>query len=859
MGTRSFNYSNPSTDILIHSANIYLEYILFAVIVVYSGELVWRDRQLRLQAVVDATPISNATLLLSKLTALFAIITINLLLAMAVMVGYQVINSYYYFQFSLYFKMLFVEHGPYFYLTAVLAIFTQVLTRHKYAGMGLVVLISLSKIPLDALGLYHNLYRFAATNDIEYSLMNGYGHLLTGHLWYTLYWAIGGAILMLLAYIIYPRGTFDKSLVKDWQRAWRNTGKIIKRFLVALVLMFAGVGGWIGYNTTVVNEYQPPGKEETAAQIEKRFKKYENLPMPVVTNTELNIELYPDKRYFLAKGEYTLENRTKSPIREIHLLTFINLKLDEVKYPGAKLREAHPRWGYYIYDLEKPLLPGQKQTMQFVTRTERPQGFRNQVDSDDVYMIYPNDVVGNGTNLYSPFILPFVGYTKMVEHKKAWLRQKLDLPPLDQRMRSHDDPVGLKQALMVTHLGWGNTDVTIGTSKNQTVVTSGKLVKKWTEGNRNYFRYQSEQNRGKFTIYSGRYKIYRDNNYQVPIEIYYHPPHEDNVKLIANQVGKALEFYEKIFGKYPFKQVRVVEFVYYDGMVFSEGGTIGIPEVLVWKSQAKGLGKESIIDWTTYLLAHAWWEDQIIAADVAGGMTIREALSAYANSLYQRSRRTPQQQLLARKQLMRNFFRQLGKIDFKEPPLTDIYNELPIARHKGGMILEVIEDFIGKEAVISGIREFLQKYRYKEAPYPTVLDLQDAILNKAPVAKREKIKELFSSVITYQVGLTDAVYQKLPDGKYKIRLNLVAQKLYTSDLGQQKSTALNLPFTISLDDARGNQIYLKKHQINQQQGTIDIVTNKLPSFAAVDGNYILPSAFLQDNTKRLRPASDNLD
>ena len=79
--------------------------------------------------------------------------------------------------------------------------------------------------------------------------------------------------------------------------------------------------------------------------------------------------------------------------------------------------------------------------------------------------------------------------------------------------------------------------------------------------------------------------------------------------------------------------------------------------------------------------------------------------------------------------------------------------------------------------------------------------------------------------------------------KYKIRLNIIAQKLYTTDLGQQKSTALNLPFTISLDDERGNKIYIKKHQINQQQGTIDIVTNKLPTFAAIEGNYILPSAF----------------
>jgi len=403
------------------------------------------------------------------------------------------------------------------------------------------VLISLSKIPLHALGLYHNLYRFAATNDIEYSLMNGYGHLLIGHLWYSLYWAIGGAILMMLAYIIYPRGTFDQNLVKDWQRGWRNTNKKVKRALAALIFMFAGVGGWIGYNTIIVNAYKPPTSEETAAEVERRYKKYENLPMPVVTETRLNIDLYPEQRYFIAQGEYLLENRTQSPIREIHLLTFINLKIDDVKYPGLKLCSSDNKLGYHIYDLEKPLMPGEKQTMQFVTRIERPQGFRNEVDNDDIYMIYPNDVVGNGTYLYSPFILPFVGYTKMVENKKAWLRQKLNLPPLEDRMRKHDDPVGLSQGLMLTHLGWGKTDITIGTSANQTAITSGKLIKQWKQGDRKYFRYQSTTpKRGEFTIYSGRYKVYRDNNYRVPIEIYYHPTHEDNVKLIATQIGEAL-------------------------------------------------------------------------------------------------------------------------------------------------------------------------------------------------------------------------------------------------------------------------------------------------------------------------------
>ncbi|MEL6354671.1 MAG: hypothetical protein AAFR58_23410 [Cyanobacteria bacterium J06627_28] len=109
MGSQSFSYSNPSTDILVHSANVYLDYILFAIIIVYAAELIWRDRTLRLQPVIDATPLSNAVLLLAKLLALFAVITFNLLLAIAVLVCYQTLSGYSNYDFPLYFKMLLSE------------------------------------------------------------------------------------------------------------------------------------------------------------------------------------------------------------------------------------------------------------------------------------------------------------------------------------------------------------------------------------------------------------------------------------------------------------------------------------------------------------------------------------------------------------------------------------------------------------------------------------------------------------------------------------------------------------------------------------------------------------------------------
>ena len=858
LGTRTYHYSYPSTDLLVHAANIYLEYILFAIIIVYAAELIWRDRNLRLQEVIDATPVSNGVLIFAKLTALFVVITINLLLAMAIMVAYQAAKGYYDFEFPLYFKMLFIEHAPYFYLTAVLAIFTQVITGRKYAGMGLAIALSLSKIPLDALGWYHNLYRLNQTNDIEYSLLNGYGRLLNGHLWYVIYWGLFAAILMMLAYIVWLRGT--EIGVKYWARSWKLASRKVKTVLASLVVLFVGVGSWIFYNTNILNSYQPPGKQETAAEIERRFKQYENLPMPVVTETKLEIELFPEEGYFFALGEYNLKNNTNSPITEIHLLTFINLKLNNVNYPGATLREAHPEWGYYIYDLKDPLLPGASQTMQFMTSVGKPQGFRNQVDSDDIYMVYPNDVVGNGTNLYSPFILPFVGYTKMVEQKKSWLRYKLGLPSLDSRVLPHDDPVGLNQGFLLTHLGWGKTDITIGTSKDQIPVSTGQLVKRWIERrekiDRNYAQYQSTQpDKGKFTIYSANYEVQTNNDYRVPIEIYYYPQHNYNIQLIAETAGQALEFYETTFGEYPFEQIRIVETAYYDEQLFYEAGTIGIPEFLVWKNQAVGQGKENVIDWVTYLLAQSWWEDRIMAADVAGAMTIREALSSYSSMLYQRSRRTKKEQRFAKRQQMQYFFRGLGKIDFKEPALTNVYNEFPIARDKGGMIFEQVEDIIGQKALITAIREFLEENSYQAPPYATVIDLLDKILAQAKECDRPLIAELFNKVVTYQVGISDAVYQPISDNKYQVTLNIEAQKIYTEELGKQEITSLDLPVTIVLEDEKGNEIYRAKHRVDGQQAVVELVVDRVPYRSAIDPDYVLPSAFLQDNFKQVRLSS----
>ena len=467
-------------------------------------------------------------------------------------------------------------------------------------------------------------------------------------------------------------------------------------------------------------------------------------------------------------------------------------------------------------------------------------------------MIAPNDVVENGSSLYSPFILPFIGYTKMVEHKEAWLRHKHGLPELDSRMRAHDDPVGLTKALTVSHLTWGSTNVIAGTADDQMVVSSGKEVERWQKGERNYVRYQSKDlNRGKFTLYSGRYGIARNHQARVPVTAYYHEPHMANVEPMMGHLANALTYYEEAFGPYPYDEVRLAEFAYYPGMVFSEGGTIGLPEVLGWKADLTGEGEDAMIGWISYLLAHVWWEDQIIVADVAGGMSVREALSGYASNLYRQQIYDDARYQRVKQKQLRDYFRALGQVDFVEPALDNVYNEVLPARFKGQMVLEQIESQIGRPALLAAIGDFHNQFKGKPAPYATLPDLTEAIVQHTPPNLRGRVAELFESVITYRFGVLDAVAQ-LGESGYQVELMVEAQKLYTRELGEQKPEVMDWPLTLVVEDREGNVIYESELLMTAEQQSIELNLAAEPFRVRLDPHLSLPGPITPNRDRRVR-------
>src|SRR5690606_25273858 len=142
-----------------------------------------------------------------------------------------------------------------------------------------------------ALDFTHNLYTFGGWPSAPYSDMNGYGHFLTGQLWFQAYWALFLAVLLLLCAALWVRGVDDRVRQRLAQLRRRMRGPLGLGVAVALVA-FAAVGGWLFWNTNVRNDYvTPEGQLDRLARYEREYKQYEHLPQPRIVASRSEVDL----------------------------------------------------------------------------------------------------------------------------------------------------------------------------------------------------------------------------------------------------------------------------------------------------------------------------------------------------------------------------------------------------------------------------------------------------------------------------------------------------------------------------------------------------------------------------------------
>jgi ABC-2 type transport system permease protein len=822
---------------------------MLIIITFYAGELVWRERDNRLDQISDALPTPTWLPLVSKLVALMLVPVVLQIVLMLCGMAIQAFKGYTRFEPGLYLYDLFSIDLVGYWLICALAISVHSIVDNKYVGHFVMVVYYVLLLFASSLGLEHNLYKFGSVPGAIYSDMNGYGHFLTRLRAFQAYWAAASVLLLVLAYLFWTRGT-----PSSWRERWAQARARLNARSGGLALVsglaFVALGGFIFWNTNLLNHYETTATRQTRqADYEKKYKATASEAQPKITAVMVDVDLFPAEQRARMRGHYALENRSGRAVTTLELgfaagQDLVVHQLD-VGVP-ATLVDDTPRLGVRRYALASPLPPGATTTLTF--DLELPtRGFLNEGSN--------TAVVYNGSFLNGRALLPSIGYQERGELERDQDRKKYGLAP-KERLRDRDDPVGLQVNAFGPDADFIDYEATVSTEADQIAVSPGYLQREWLEGGRRYFHYRMDAPIVDFFAFqSARYAekkdVWHGPNGDVALDIYYQPGHEFNLDSMDASAKDALAYCSANFGAYQYRQFRILEFPRYEEFAQSFPNTIPYSEAIGFIARVRADDPKDI-DYPYYVTAHEaahqWWGHQVVPGNVQGDTMLVESLAQYSALMVMKRRLGPEK--------MRRFLRYeldrylLGRAieQKKELPLSRVEDQPYIHYAKGSLVFYALQDYIGEDKLNQALRAFRDAHAFKGPPYPNTTELIARIREVTPAELQYMIDDMFEKIVVYDNHATSASMKALPGGRWQVTMQVVARKFVADALGKESDAPLNDLIDIGVVDADGNAIAVEKKRLTSEQSTFTLVVDRKPAKAGIDPLNKLIDRKPEDNT-----------
>ncbi|WP_258098862.1 M1 family aminopeptidase [Marinoscillum pacificum] len=823
------------------------------IIVFYTGEVVWKERDVKMNLIYDALPYPNYISMASKFLGMVLMSISLMLLLMFCGIIIQLISGYPEIDWSLYFTELFIDTLGTMILYLMLGLFIQAVVNHKFIGFGLMFIFYISMIVMSELGIEHTMFYFGRTGLGGYSEMNNFGHYFQPFSWLNVYWFGFAVILYSVAILFTVRGIDSNFFIRLKLGKQRVNGQVIMVIVFALIV-FAGSGGYIYYNTNVLNEYQnsDDGKAERA-KYERTLKQYETLVQPKIIGTKLDVDIFPKNRDFKASGYFLLKNKSNDTIPAIHIQNAADDQVSTVLSfdKGVTEDTTNNEFGYVIYTLDQPMYPGDTIKMN-IDVSFTTVGFKEGGSN--------TDIVYNGTFFNNTQYFPSIGYNDAAELSSDDDRKEQKLEP-KERMMETDDPRGIAQSLFGDDADKITFEIVVSTDSSQIAIAPGYLQKKWNEGDRVYYHYKMDTPMVNFySMISADYTVIKDT-WQPPVdslpevalEIYYNKGHEYNTDKMMRGMKEALTYYTNNFSPYQFRQLRIMEFPKYRSFAQSFANTVPFSEGIGFIQNIKTDDVDLPFYVTAHEVAHQWWGHQVTEAGVKGNAMLSETLSQYS-ALMVMKHNFPQEIIKEflkyelNSYLMGRTFEQK-----KEMPLYQVEGQGYIHYRKGSLVMYALQDYIGEDSVNAALKRFNQDWAFKDAPYPTSKDLLKYYRAVTPDSLQYIIKDMFETITLFENKTTEAEYEEISDSEYVVDLTVSTIKYQADSLGNEEEQVLKdwIDIGVFTEDSKGKDslIYLQKHKITQEENKFALTVGAKPTKAGIDPINKLIDRNPQDNTK----------
>ncbi|HEX6644096.1 MAG TPA: M1 family aminopeptidase [Gemmatimonadales bacterium] len=797
-------------------------WMIVPLLIVYLvGELVWRERDARVDEALDTTSVPAWVPFLGKFAGLALLLALVMLLVMAAGILVQVIRGHHEHQPGLFVAVLFGLQLPTWLLFAALVFLIQVVVNQKHVALIVTFIVYLGLILAPLLGIEHNLLVYGGGPAWSWTDIRGFGASLAPWLWFKLYWAAWALLLLAGTGLLWVRGRERGVGARLRLARGRLTGAAAGVALTAIGLI-AVLGGIVYYNTNVRNVYRSAADRlEQAARYERRYGRFDDIPQPRVTATSVRVEIHPERGAASFTGSYRLRNDHPVSIDSVHIEEAPGMRTRVSFDRPAREVLADGELRHSIHRLDTPLAPGDSLTLRFDVAYER-RGFTNGGAG--------SAVVPNGS-YFTDGALPVIGYQAARELTGADDRRAHGLPrqvtfPAPDDVHPDVEP------------GGGTAfEAIVGTDIDQVAVAPGELRRTWIEGGRRYFHYASDiPITGSSLFFSADYAVERDRWSDVDVSVFHHPAHAANVDRLLRGARAAMEYFSAEFGPYPYRFLQLIEQPSSGlGMGVDGSGVVTVLEGALLLAP-EGDGLDVVGEIIAHEIAHQWWGVQLRHAYAEGAIVLSESLAWYSAMQVIRNEKGAE----ALRRFM-SFMRQPN-------PWPQIRTGLPLLRamdpyagyRKGPFALFALGEYIGVDRVNAALATLLRKHAAGSAPPATTLDLYRELAAATPDSLKPLLHDLFEVNAFWTFDTREIAAEPIGGGAWRVTLQVEARKVVADSAGRETEVPITEPVDIGVfaaappGEVLGSPLYLRKHALIGGRQTITVTVTGRPAHAGID-------------------------
>lgn len=680
-------------------------------IVYYANDLYWRSNVSRFSILENTTAFSTAKLLghwLSSSVLIMFFSILSILLGLLFQVGYQ----YPHIEWLPYAGVFVFNSFP-LVLLAGLVLLLNRLIPHKYISLGLSLVVALVVAsPLANKIITNPLLRFFTEFKGEYSEFNGYGNYMAS---FAQRLVVGLSVILIL-----------------WQVLWLiKTKKINLQRILFFILLIASC---CFFAFRFMSGYIPKDKHqafEFAAGYEKQYRKYQNIPQPVITDVKTQVHLFPLANSYTVDGTFVLKNKTNKALQKILLNFHDDFTINKAQFvSAAEIITISKHISEII--LRQALLPGDSAILNFtISYSWKP------VNGHQSF----NAIIENGSFMRISRYYPQIGYQSDYEWSDSIQRKQIGLGKATALKRIEDERTPANDFI---HL-----DMTIDTDKGQIAVGTGELVKQWSSNNRNYFQYKTpEPVPFRFALSSAAYETKIVMHDSIKIYVLYHSSHQENVEHLIRNAKLTLDYCRSNFGVYPYKSVTFAEV-----SSFTKGfaataypATVFLTENMIFNANIKADQQQDVInELAGHELSHLWWGCNQLAPDEReGAAMLTETLAMYTEMMLYK-KMYGKEKMMARIKMHQQIYDAEKGLYANEPLYKVSSGNTHISYSKGAIVMVQLSELIGEKKVNEALKNLLNSVK-QSGNKPVSIDFVQEVLKVSDERLHRRVKQLFMEI-----------------------------------------------------------------------------------------------------------------